>query len=238
MSDRERTFPIPAPRVRRPSESHQETIRIIQQITDERIEGRLPTMGTVTAASGLNVTVWIDGERAARRVPFRAKAGQEYAVGDRVNVQLTRSGEYLVSGSIGGATAVVGSSTVKSGAIRNTHIVGEVDTRITSAQNTATQGVTAASQAQSAASNAQSSANTANQGVSTLQGQVSTINSTLSGKADRSYVDSQISSVNSQLAGKAALNHSHNEYANQSDYQVTKQRARCIVQSCNCATGC
>lgn len=85
-------------------------VRDLLTVIDQAAIRSRPTMGTVTAVQGGEITVHIDGERISRTVGFARKKGSEYAVGNRVKLSLLRNDEYVVDGIVG---SDAGDSTVK-----------------------------------------------------------------------------------------------------------------------------
>ncbi|MGI9252167.1 MAG: hypothetical protein ACR2J8_00335, partial [Thermomicrobiales bacterium] len=72
------------PRSARPRAAHDDLIALIRDLMEEALDGRVPVMGSVTAADpdGRPI-VHVDDEEDPRTIPFPRKAGQGYDRGDR-----------------------------------------------------------------------------------------------------------------------------------------------------------
>lgn len=96
--------------------------RVVREVVDERSG----SLGTVVGFDGGKPVVHVDDEREPRSVGFPRKAGQRYAVGDRVKLSRGRAGEYVVDGSLrwdeGEGDRVVGGEDVRRRAVRREHI--------------------------------------------------------------------------------------------------------------------
>lgn len=109
-------------------------VRLIREIVGQMLDDQAPAMATVEDVVGGGVRVSMDDEDEARELPLPRKLGHRYARGQRVRVERTRSGEWMVTGAIsdgqGGEEQVVGAPDLQRNAITNEKLATDaVDTR-------------------------------------------------------------------------------------------------------------
>lgn len=94
-----------------------------------------PTMATILSISGGSIKVQIDDENTPRSVGIPRAKGVNYQVGDRVSVQQTRGGSWMVTGIIGDSTSDgrVGNAQLASGAVSSTNLDSSLYTTINNA---------------------------------------------------------------------------------------------------------
>ena len=82
----------------RPTAAHDGVIRVIQDLIEEALEGRLPTMATIQQERDRRGRwrVQLDDEEEPRRDGFVKCKGQTFRRGDRVLVAPTRSGHHVI----------------------------------------------------------------------------------------------------------------------------------------------
>jgi hypothetical protein len=80
---------------------HEALIRLIQDMIETTIEGRLCEVATIVAIGDGLITVRFDDEDDNRTVGFPRVYGVAYAVSDRVGMLATSSGEWVCVGPVG-----------------------------------------------------------------------------------------------------------------------------------------
>jgi hypothetical protein len=106
----------------RPGPVHEELWHQIEELVYSIVEEYAPQMATVFDADSGDVKVLMDDEDEPREVGFMRKKGQRYYPGDRVKVQKTKGGNFIVDGSFSkkaGRDAAVGGEDIEDQAVGN-----------------------------------------------------------------------------------------------------------------------
>jgi hypothetical protein len=97
-------------------------------------ESYASTMGTVLSVSGGRVRVQVDGENKPRGIGFPRAKGVGYSVGDRVRLDRTKGGAWIVGGIVGDGSAdgSVGHGQISPGAVASDSLASDLSGKIAS----------------------------------------------------------------------------------------------------------